>query len=49
MKQFKYFGTTVTHQYYIHEEIVSRLTLRNACWHSAKHISSFSKIFKYKD
>jgi len=33
MTNFKYFETIVTNQYYrhIHEEIINRLTLRNAC------------------
>jgi len=51
MTHFKYFETTVTNQYYryIHEEIINRLTLRNAYWHSAQHLPSSCLIFKYKD
>jgi hypothetical protein len=30
MTQSKYFGTTVKNQYHIHEEITTRLALKNA-------------------
>jgi hypothetical protein len=32
--KFKYLGTTLTDQNYIHEEIKSRLNSGNACYHS---------------
>jgi hypothetical protein len=35
--QFKYFGTTVTNQNLIQEEIKRRLISRNACYHSVQN------------
>jgi hypothetical protein len=35
--QFKYFGTTVTNQKLIHEEIKRRLNSGNACYHFAQN------------
>jgi hypothetical protein len=32
--KFKYLGTTLTDQNYMHEEIKSRLNSGNACYHS---------------
>jgi hypothetical protein len=37
---FKYFGTTLTNQYPIQEEIKSRLKLGNACYHSVQNLLS---------
>jgi hypothetical protein len=38
--KFKYLGTTLTDQNYMHEEIKSRLNSRNACYHSVQNILS---------
>ena len=47
VEQFKCFGTTVTNQNYIQEEIKSRLKLGNACCHSVQNILSSSLLSKY--
>jgi hypothetical protein len=47
--KFKYLGTIVTNQKYIHKEIKSRLNSDNACYHSVQNVSSssaLSKIYK---
>ena len=49
--EFKYLGTTLTHQNSIAEEIKSRLRLGNACYHSVQNLLSsrlLSKYFKMK-
>jgi hypothetical protein len=38
--KFKYLGTTLTDQNHMHEEIKSRLNLRNACYHSVQSLLS---------
>jgi hypothetical protein len=38
--KFKYFGTTLTNQYDIHDEIKSRLNSENACYYSVQNILS---------
>jgi hypothetical protein len=38
--KFKYLGATLTDQNYIHEEITSRLNLRNACYHAVQNLLS---------
>jgi hypothetical protein len=38
--KFKYLGTTLTDQNYMHEEIKSRLNSRNACYHSVQSLLS---------
>jgi len=51
MEEFKYLGTTLTHQNYIQEEIKSRLRLGNACYHSVQNFLSsrlLSKNLKIK-
>jgi len=35
-------GTTVTNQYYIHEEIKSRLNLGHTCYHSVQNLVAAS-------
>ena len=40
--QFKYLGTTITNENYIHEEIKSRLRSVNACCHSVQNRLSSS-------
>jgi hypothetical protein len=49
--QFKYFGTTVTGQNFIQEEIKRRLNSGNACYHSVQKLLSshlLSKNLKIK-
>jgi hypothetical protein len=51
VEQFKYFGTTLTNQNSIHEEIKSRLKSGNACSHSVQNLlfsSLLSKNVKIK-
>ena len=51
MEEFKYLGTTLTHQNSIPEEIKSRLRLGNACYHSVQYLLSsrlLSKNLKIK-
>jgi hypothetical protein len=38
--KFKYLGTTLTDQNFIHEEIKSRLNSGNACYHSVRSLLS---------
>jgi hypothetical protein len=44
--QFKYFGTTVTNQNLIQEEIKRRLNSGNACYHSAQNLLSSRLLSK---
>ena len=46
VEEFKYFGTTLTNQNSIQEEIKSRLKLGNACYHSVQNILSSSLLSK---
>jgi hypothetical protein len=48
--KFKYLGTTLTDQNYIHEEIKSGLNAGNACYHSVQFLSSrlLSRNVKFK-
>ena len=46
VEEFKYLGTTLTHQNFIAEEIKSRLRLENACYHSVQNLLSSSLISK---
>jgi hypothetical protein len=39
--KFKYLGTTLTDQKYMHEEINSRLNSGDACYHSVQNLLSF--------
>ena len=51
VEEFKYLGTTLTHQNSIPEEITSRLRLGNACCHSVQYLLSsrlLSKNLKIK-
>jgi len=51
VEEFKYLGTTVTHQNSILEEIKSRLRLGNVCYHSVQNLLSsrlLSKNLKIK-
>ena len=51
MEEFKYFGTTLTNQNSIAEEIKSRLRSGNACYHSVQNLLSsrlLSKNLKIK-
>jgi hypothetical protein len=42
--KFKYLGTTLTDQNFIHEEIKSRLNSGNACYHSVQSLLSSSLL-----
>jgi hypothetical protein len=46
--QFRYFGTTVTNQNLIQEEVKRRLNSGNACYHSVQNLSSSRLLFKYQ-
>jgi len=46
VEEFKYFGTTLTNQNYIQEEIKSRLESGNACYHSVQNLLSSSLLSK---
>jgi len=46
VEQFKYFGTTLTDQNSIQEEIKSRLKSGNACYHSVQNFLSTSLLSK---
>jgi len=51
MEEFKYFGTTLTNQNSIQEEIKSRSKSRNVCYHSVQNLLSsclLSKNLKIK-
>jgi hypothetical protein len=44
--KFKYLGVTVTNQYFIYEEIMSRLNSGNSCYHSVQNLFFFSSAVK---
>ena len=46
VEKFKYFGTTLTNQNSIQEEIKSRLKLGNACYYSVQNLLSSSLLSK---
>ena len=46
VEEFKYFGTTLTDQNSIQEEIKSRLTLGNACYYSVQNLLSSRLLSK---
>jgi len=46
VEEFKYLGTTLTHQNSIPEEIRSRLRLGNACYHSVQNLLSSRLLSK---
>jgi hypothetical protein len=46
--KFKYFGTTLTNQNDIHDEIKSRLNPGNGCYHSVQNLFSSHLIRKKK-
>jgi len=46
VKEFKYLGTTLSHQDSIPEEIKSRLSLGNACYHSVQNLLSSRSLSK---
>jgi hypothetical protein len=51
MEEFKYFGTTLTYQNYIRENIKNRLNSGNGCYHSVQNLLSsclLSKNLKIK-
>jgi len=47
VEEFKYLGTTLTHQNSIPEEIKSRLRLVNACYHSVQNLLSSRLLSKH--
>jgi hypothetical protein len=42
--KFRFLGTTLTDQNYMHEEINSRLNLGNACYHSVQSLLSYGLL-----
>ena len=46
MEEFKYLGTTLTDQNSIAEEIKSRLSSGNACYHSVQNLLSSKLLSK---
>jgi len=44
VEEFKYWGTTLTYQYFIHEEIKSGLKSGNVCYHSVQNLLSSSLL-----
>jgi dTDP-4-amino-4,6-dideoxygalactose transaminase len=46
VKNFKYFGTTLTNQNFIQEEIKSWWKSGNACYHSVQNLLSLSLLSK---
>jgi len=46
VEEFKYFGTTLTNQNSIQEEIKSRLKSGNACYHLVQNLLSSSLLSK---
>jgi len=46
VEEFKYLGTTITHQNSIQEAIKSRLKSGNACYHSVQNLSTSSLLSK---
>jgi len=46
VEEFKYLGTTCTHQNFIQEEIKSRLKSGNACYQSVQNLLSSRLLYK---
>ena len=46
VEEFKYFGTTLTNQNSIQEEIKCRLNLRNACYYSVQNLLTSGLLSK---
>ena len=46
VEELKYLGTTLTNQYYIQEEIKSRVKSGNACYYSVQNLLSSSLLSK---
>ena len=49
VEEFKYFGTTLTNQNVIQEEIKSRLRAGNACYYSVQNFCLLGCCQKFKD
>jgi hypothetical protein len=46
VSQFKYLGTTVTHQNFIQEEMKTKWNSGNACYHSVQDLLSSRLLYK---
>jgi hypothetical protein len=47
--KFRYLGMTVTHQNYIHKEVMRRLNLGNGCYHSVQNVLFSHLLLKLQD
>jgi len=47
VEEFKYFGTTLTNQNFVQEEIKNRLKSENACYYLVQNLLSSSLLSKH--
>jgi len=47
VEEFKYFGTTLTNQNFVQEEIKNRLKSENACYYLVQNLLSSSSLSKH--